>query len=158
MGFVEAVRTCFAKYITFSGRARRPEFWWFVLFTVLAAIAAALLDMALGFGADDSGPISLIVSLALTVPGLAAAWRRLHDVGRSGWFALAPNLAGFVTAFLVLAMSASMEWQSGATPVIFQILAAFGGLATLGLFVLLVVWLASSSQPGENRFGLEPPA
>ncbi|WP_333832320.1 DUF805 domain-containing protein [Rubrimonas sp.] len=158
MGFVDAVRTCFAKYVTFSGRARRPEFWWFVLFTVLAAVVAALLDMALGFGAGDSGPVSLIVSLALTLPGIAAAWRRLHDVGRPGWFALAPNVAGAATGVLVFAMAASIDPQTGAPPLVFQTLAALGGLATLGLFVLLVVWLASKSQPGENRFGPEPAA
>jgi uncharacterized membrane protein YhaH (DUF805 family) len=158
MGFAAAVRACLARYVTFSGRARRPEYWWFVLFTVLVGIAASLVDTALAGQAVNQGPVSTVAGLALSLPTFAVTWRRLHDAGRSGWFFFLPQLATVVTAFLVLAMSASMEWQTGATPVIFQVLAALGGLATLASFILVFVWLVSRSQPGPNRFGPEPPA
>ena len=158
MGFVGAVRTCLRKYVVFSGRARRPEYWWFMLFAALASMAASLIDTALGAIGVLGGPVSLVVGLALLPPTYAAAWRRLHDVGRSGWFILAPQAASILSAFLVLAMSASMEWQTGATPAIFQVLAALSGLATLTLVVVVFVWLRSPSQPGENRFGPEPGA
>jgi uncharacterized membrane protein YhaH (DUF805 family) len=158
MGFLAAVRACLGRYATFSGRARRPEYWWFVLFTVLAGIAASLIDAALTGVAAGQGPVSTVAGLALLPPTLAVSWRRLHDVGRSGWFIVAPQVASVATAFLVLAMSASMEWQTGATPVIFQILAALGGIATLVSFILVFVWLVSRSQTGPNRFGPEPAA
>ena len=47
MGFGEAVRSCFDKFLTFSGRARRAEYWWFVLFNILGSIIAGMIDRAL---------------------------------------------------------------------------------------------------------------
>ena len=49
VGFGEAIGTCFSKYVTFSGRARRPEYWWFFLFVVIVSFAASLVD-GLRFG------------------------------------------------------------------------------------------------------------
>ena len=86
MGFGEAVRTCFSKYVTFSGRARRPEYWYWVLFGVLVAIVAGILDAVI-FGAN-SGVFSGLSSLALLLPNLAVTVRRLHDTDRSGWWML----------------------------------------------------------------------
>jgi len=86
MGFGEAVRTCFSKYVTFSGRARRPEYWYWVLFGVLVAIVAGILDAVI-FGAN-SGVFSGLSSLALLLPNLAVTVRRLHDIDRSGWWML----------------------------------------------------------------------
>ncbi len=79
MNFIEAVQTCLRNYALFRGRARRPEFWWFMLFAVLATLAASFL-----FGEFGNG----IVTLALLLPGLAVSARRLHDIGRSGWWQL----------------------------------------------------------------------
>lgn len=84
--FQGAVRTCLTKYATFSGRARRPEFWWFVLFSVLGGFATAVVDMAV-FGAGIS-PLNGVFNLAMLVPGLAAGARRLHDTDRTGWWQL----------------------------------------------------------------------
>jgi uncharacterized membrane protein YhaH (DUF805 family) len=78
MNFGQAISTCFSKYATFSGRAARPEFWWFFLFQVLVSIGASL------FGDIISG----LVSLALLLPALAVGARRLHDIGKSGWWQL----------------------------------------------------------------------
>ncbi|MDA7946808.1 MAG: DUF805 domain-containing protein [Hyphomicrobiaceae bacterium] len=96
MTFTDAVRTCFSKYATFSGRAARPEYWWWVLFSVLVNIASNIVDAyliapALGlppFGENSAQPLSIIVGLALLLPGLAVAVRRLHDIDRSGWWML----------------------------------------------------------------------
>jgi uncharacterized membrane protein YhaH (DUF805 family) len=86
MDFKTAVRTCLSKYATFSGRAGRSEYWWFVLFLLLAGMAVAVVDAAL-FGLMGQ-PIAALWSLAMILPTLAAGTRRLHDTGRSGWFQL----------------------------------------------------------------------
>jgi uncharacterized membrane protein YhaH (DUF805 family) len=90
MGFVEAVQSCFRQYVGFTGRARRSEYWWFVLFGVLVSIVTGLLDVMLGTMNDDTnvGVIGTIASLALILPSLAVAIRRLHDTSRTGWWIL----------------------------------------------------------------------
>lgn len=90
MDFQTAVRTVFSKYATFSGRASRSEFWWWTLFTIIASFIASAIDVALGYGVyhQAGGPVSLVWGLAVFLPGLAVAVRRLHDIGRSGWWYL----------------------------------------------------------------------
>lgn len=141
MGFVEAVRTCFCRYIQFSGRARRPEYWWFMLFLTLGGLVGWLVDAALGF--SDGGPFGALFSLATLLPTFAVTWRRLHDIGRPGYLALLPLIG-----LPIVALGAALDSV------------AFLGvaMATMGaVYILLIVWLASRSQAGENRFGPEPP-
>ena len=78
------------KYATFSGRARRSEYWYFVLFNIIFAIAAIILDILLGLAWQGVGygPIYGLYLLATIIPSIAVAVRRLHDVGKSGWFLL----------------------------------------------------------------------
>ena len=78
MNFGEAISSCLKNYATFSGRAARPEFWWFFLFQFLLSIAASMVgDVASG-----------LVGLALLLPALAVGARRLHDIGKTGWWQL----------------------------------------------------------------------
>ena len=96
MGFGEAVQSVFSKYATFSGCARRSEYWYFVL---LQVIVTAVLNGL--YSATESVAFSAILvlfDLALLVPSLAVCWRRLHDIGRSGayyFFVLIP-LVGWI--------------------------------------------------------------
>jgi uncharacterized membrane protein YhaH (DUF805 family) len=84
MTFGESVRVCFAKYADFSGTASRSEYWWFVLFLVLAgAVASAVTPASL-----PRGSLGTVFSIATLLPLLAAGARRLHDTGRSGWLQL----------------------------------------------------------------------
>ncbi len=83
MGFGEAVSACFSKYATFIGRARRSEYWYFVLFQILVNVVANAVDHAMG-----SHVVSVLVDLVLFLPWLAVAVRRLHDVDKSGWWLL----------------------------------------------------------------------
>lgn len=95
--FQEAVRTCFRKYATFSGRARRPEYWWFALFCFVVNIVLSLIDGVV-FGANAFAPLSTLFGLAVLIPSLAVGARRLHDTGRTAWWlliALVP-LAGLI--------------------------------------------------------------
>jgi uncharacterized membrane protein YhaH (DUF805 family) len=78
MTFIESIQTCFQKYASFEGTARRPEYWWFFLFLVVAS-------MILG---QVSTTLSIVFSLGTLLPSIAVATRRLHDTDRSGWWQL----------------------------------------------------------------------
>lgn len=80
MTFIESIRTCLTKYADFNGRASRSEYWWFILFTCLVSIALSMVD--------SSGLTGTLFYLAVLLPSLGVAARRLHDTNRSGWFLL----------------------------------------------------------------------
>jgi uncharacterized membrane protein YhaH (DUF805 family) len=88
MTFAQAVNSCFRNYWNFEGRAPRAEYWWWTLFNLLASWLAAFLDLV------TAGPDGFLfgfgVGLFLLVPYVSVATRRLHDVGRSGWWQLLP--------------------------------------------------------------------
>lgn len=90
MNFLDAIKTCFSKYATFQGRARRSEYWFWALFTFLIAITIGLIPI-----------IGFIINLALVIPSIAACVRRLHDTGRSGWLYLL-NLIPLVGGIILL--------------------------------------------------------
>lgn len=87
LSFTDAVRQVFNKYATFKGRARRSEYWWFILFYCLVLIAAALLDNLFGITIERTfyGAIYCIAALVLFLPNLTVTVRRLHDINKSGW-------------------------------------------------------------------------
>lgn len=77
------------NYINFQGRARRKAYWMFVLFNIIAAVIVGVIDNVLGLTREGGyGPISGLYSLAVFLPGLALAVRRLHDTGHTGWWML----------------------------------------------------------------------
>jgi len=89
MNIQTAVKTCFSKYATFSGRASRSEYWFFYLFTIIASIVTWVIDtMLLGYSAEDTGAINLIFQIIIILPSIAVGARRLHDIGKSGWWQL----------------------------------------------------------------------
>ena len=89
MNFGTSISTCMGKYATFSGRASRSEYWWFYLFTVLLSWGATIVGSAMFPYGDPTGDIlTLIITLIFLIPIIAAASRRLHDTGRSGWWQL----------------------------------------------------------------------
>lgn len=97
MSFTDAVSTVLTKkYADFSGRARRSEFWWFFLLSVVVLVLAYSLSLAL----ETIIPYA-VAALALLVPTLAAQVRRLHDTGRTGWLVLIGLIpfAGFLLLF-----------------------------------------------------------
>ncbi|MDR1613769.1 MAG: DUF805 domain-containing protein [Planctomycetota bacterium] len=101
--YIDVLKT---KYAAFDGRARRKEYWMYVLFNAIAAVAAMIIDNIIGF------PFFYILyGLAVLVPSIAISVRRLHDIGKSGWWiiiALVP-LVGVVILFVF----SVMEGQKG---------------------------------------------
>jgi len=107
MGFGQAISSGFKNYVNFSGRAMRSEFWWWFLFVWLVGVAANLVDMAMGRGSweltqnaegvytysyENLGIFGSLWALAIILPTIAVAIRRLHDTDHSGWW----WLLGFV--------------------------------------------------------------
>ncbi len=88
MNFVEAMKSAFANYANFKGRAVRSEYWWFWLFNFFVGWG---LNIAVG-PPDNPNPLAetvqMIVGLAILVPWIAVSVRRLHDVDRRGWWLL----------------------------------------------------------------------
>lgn len=81
-------KVVFENYANFNGRARRSEYWWFILANLILAVVAMVIDNVAGINFDPIpyGPIYILYALAVFLPGLAVSVRRLHDVGKSGWF------------------------------------------------------------------------
>jgi uncharacterized membrane protein YhaH (DUF805 family) len=92
MTFIEAIKSYFKNYVTFKGRARRSEYWYTVLFTVLVSTAIGIIapgqrEMMGDWDVQQNSTLSNLWSLATFLPSLAITWRRLHDVNKSGgWF------------------------------------------------------------------------
>lgn len=146
LGLRRAVRRVYAKFATFSGRARREEFWWFCLFTLLAGIVLSILDgIVFGTGRygpcntmglwgghmdfapggtawcarSDGGPLTNLFGLINIIPSLALWSRRLHDTDRSFWW-------------LLLVLIPVIGW------------------------IILFVFAVSRGTIGDNRFGPDP--
>ena len=81
--FADAVRSVLTQFATFTGRARRSEYWWFALFSLGLSVAASVLDTVIG-----TSVVELVVGLGMILPSFALSVRRLHDIGRSGWWLL----------------------------------------------------------------------
>ncbi len=114
MGFGEAIKTCFTKYVDFSGRARRSEYWFFFLFNaIVSGVVSAIANVTgLSF-------LSWLVTLALLLPGLAVMVRRLHDIGRrwtSLLFGLIPLAGGIILIVFACKDSQPGDNQFGPNP------------------------------------------
>lgn len=87
MSFGAAVSTCFRKYATFQGRARRSEYWYWCLFNILVDFVLIAIDYSAYLVVwGDVGILTTLFSLVVLVPNIAVTVRRLHDIGRSGWW------------------------------------------------------------------------
>lgn len=108
MNFQQAIQTCFSKYVDFSGRGARSEYWWFVLAYVMVAVVAGLIHEI----------VYLVVILAFLLPLLSAGARRLHDIGKSGWWLLIGliPLVGLVLLYFMVQPSQSESNEYGAPP------------------------------------------
>jgi uncharacterized membrane protein YhaH (DUF805 family) len=102
------------KYATFDGRARRSEYWYFVLFYILILFALTLVDSLVGTLNEEAGIglFSGLFALGTMVPGLAVTVRRLHDTNRSGWWVLIGIIP--IIGDIALLVFAAQDSQPGA--------------------------------------------
>ena len=110
MDFGQAIATGFKKYVTFSGRASRSEYWFWVLFTLIGGIVTATLDYAMFSDNDFANPLNSIFGLICFLPGLAVCIRRRHDIGRTGWWWL---IAFTIIGLIVLIVWACQKSDTG---------------------------------------------
>ena len=180
-----AITTCLRKYAVFSGRATRAEFWWWVLAVVIVSIALGMVDAVIEAlsGWDGFSLLSGIFSLAVLLPNLAVTVRRLHDIGKTGWWVLVWIVAGIgpwlVLAGLVLVAVFGSLAAAGSAPgpveaigdlvtglalvlalvLVLAILGLiFAILVSLAIVIWQIVWLARPGEAGANRYGPDPRA
>ena len=112
MNFGQSISTCMGKYGTFQGRASRSEYWWFYLFTILMSWGATIVAAAIfRFGYPMVDILPIIVSLVFFIPAIAAGSRRLHDIGKSGWWQLLfiVPIIGWILLIVWLATNTNSE-------------------------------------------------
>ncbi len=106
--FVEVIK----KYAQFHGRARRAEYWNFVLYSTLITLVLGIIESSAGMTTDFSGGvISMLFNLFVLIPSLAVAVRRLHDTNTSGWFLLIALIP--IIGFIVLIFKCAAEGDKG---------------------------------------------
>ncbi|MES1201853.1 MAG: DUF805 domain-containing protein [Pseudomonadota bacterium] len=137
------VQKCLKLYVNANGRARRSEYWWFVLFNFVVSFVAGFLDISLSgvntmTGQANAPIFSSIVFLGLLCPSICVAIRRFHDRSMSGWV-----YAGALVAIFVGVMFAAL-------------VPALGLLVVLGVVVTLIVVLALPGTAGTNAYGPDP--
>ncbi|MBO4804307.1 MAG: DUF805 domain-containing protein [Muribaculaceae bacterium] len=165
---VTAVKNCLNKFFNFKGRARRSEYWWFVLFTIIVSSVFSSLSLFLPM----LSVVGMVIGLILLIPMLAALTRRLHDRGHSGWWVFLYGLS-LVLAYgavmyilypylgqlqgegsygeLAKIMADAVQDNQGAATVYL-----FSCLAALLFFIITLVFSVMDSKWGENKYGPSP--
>ncbi|MCQ3803529.1 MAG: DUF805 domain-containing protein [bacterium] len=162
MSFPDAIGSVLRQYAVFRGRAARSEYWWWVLAVFIGQVIVGVVGNAI-----DVPSLGVILSLAVLVPGLAVATRRLHDTGRRGsWLAL--WIAVFVILGVIMVVSTgALIWGAmlgfgdaslfgedmmigGAIGVVVS------ALGMLPVAIWSIVWLAGKGDDGPNQFGPDP--
>lgn len=151
--FGEAVSTCFRKSLTFSGRARRAEFWYFALFVFILNIILVIVLALAGVPISNWHSAQTTLQLAFLLPSLAVLVRRLHDRGHSGywaWAEYAPAFAGFALDLI--------GYVPGALNHSKYILVGFSvaELIWVGVLIWIVAQTVMAGTFGPNRYGPDP--
>ncbi|MCY4620452.1 MAG: DUF805 domain-containing protein [bacterium] len=160
MSFPEAIGNVLRNYAVFRGRAARSEYWWWVLAVFIGQVIVGIVGDAI-----DVPYLGPLLSLAILLPSLAVATRRLHDTGRRGsWLALWIAIYAILGAIMVVSTGAvflGMLGLAGGAPsedvmvggVIGVLVSA---LAMLPVAIWSIVWLAGKGDDGPNQFGPDP--
>lgn len=146
-------KVVFENYANFNGRARRSEYWYFTLFNVIFSLITTAIDKMLNL---DIG-LNTVYSLAVFIPGLAVSFRRLHDIGKSGWLLVIIYLAIIIAAFVMVGASLT-ALAGGASPESFGVGMIIALVVVLGLAIWLLVMFCTNGDIGENKYGPDPKA
>ena len=172
MSLTEAIAQCLRKYLDFSGRARRAEYWWWMLAITACVVILGVIAIALPEPADTLFiVVETLFILAAALPTVAVTTRRLHDIGKSGWWQLAwgpISATGWVIFWLgaILLLGSFLfavfaGWGDGTAEVGLGIGFVFllvGSVIALGTYIWMIAWLARQGDAGPNRFGPDPRA
>lgn len=182
--FMQAVGACISNYANFTGRARRSEYWWFWLFTILLlglpmialSVVALVFEGTLHVDPEHVSEttqvidgiilvVQCVICLFLLLPSLAVQTRRLHDVGRSGWWIVG---GVFASCIFSIVESCLMAGAVGRGSSIYNIYQTFN-VSTVGALVMLLFYLLQvglgiavfifsliDSYRGENLYGTSP--
>ncbi len=143
------------KYAVFTGRARRKEYWMFVLWNIIVSIALFLIGLLIIIGAAITKNASLILmsnavyvllvggySLAIILPSFAVGVRRLHDTNNSGWLILISVFSSIL--YLVMVNVSNTEYK------------LICSLVCLICTIIMLIFFVKDSQPGDNKYGPNP--
>ena len=117
MNFTQSISHCFSNYFNFNGRGSRSEYWWFSLFAIMLELGGSIWDASMG---DTSGNGVMYWSAIVVVffPSIAAGARRLHDVGKSGWWQLIGiTIIGIIPLVIWLATEGTKKKNSHGKPI-----------------------------------------
>ena len=168
MGMLEAVETCVSKSFDFKGRARRSEFWWFILCGFLVQWGLSFLGSFFTMFNDGSlfnffTCLGVALAVILFIPQLSATTRRLHDTGHSGWLALADALPLAVLMVMLLLTvlikqggHESMMAVGDAMEDVMVWVALVVLPLTTPLSIVILAFTLQDSKPEENKYGPSP--
>ena len=157
---------CLRKYVGFSGRATRPEYWWWMLGIAVVFIVLGVLTFLIPDAAGVLSTAEVLFGLAVALPTMAVTARRLHDVGKSGWWQLPWLIVGGVSAIVMvvgaalafgLAFLGSLFGDSGLTAIGYVVLIV-GLVPYAGTWLWIIAWLARPGDAGANSHGPDPRA
>lgn len=185
MSMGEAVKACISKYATFGGRSRRSEYWWFSLFLLIISIVllapigvcVALIDS--GTINPDAGAWSVVVVIAgilallsglfllfSIIPSISVQVRRLHDVGRSGWWVFwmfAISLVAAVVPLFVLGFDKAVDMNdfsiisnSFSASLVSGLIVLVANIANWAMGIAVFIFSLFDSQRGANKYGPSP--
>ena len=148
--FITAIKIYFANYVNFRGRSTRAEYWWAMLFVFLLSLVVGFFDYSF---------LSTLVSLALMLPTWAVTTRRMHDIGKSGWWVVGV----YVVPLIVLGItfrtmfSAIFSGVTDRVSLVNIILASpasygIGEIIVLAIYIFMFVLLVKPSAP-DNKYG-----
>lgn len=155
--FVGAIKLFFKNYVNFSGRSTRSEYWYAYLFLIIVNAIVRGIDNAMETSALES-----LWSLAIFIPNMAIAFRRLHDTGKSGKIYILTAVVTVIWAIIsIVSLGAWIIDLYSGSPTMDSAGSALGfvlflGLGPLALAIYMLVLLCQPSQPTENQYGRAP--
>ncbi len=159
------------RYVDFRGRSCRAEYWWFMLFGIIAGIVASILDWLIFGPAVATSHVVMLggvpvtvtqtsarligtaLSLALLCPQLAVGIRRVHDLDRTGWWAALPLALAALAGFGIVA---GRQLDLGGLAGLVTVITAVSAVAAVFAIIVLFVWACTRGTEGPNRFGPDP--